>query len=45
MLTSILRTMVKNSVKENFYEKRKKIINILIDFFNSYKNDVKIFFN
>ena len=45
MLTSILRTMVKNSVKENFYEKRKKIINILIDFFISYKNDVKIFFN
>ena len=45
MLTSILRTMVKNSVKENFYEKRKKIINILIDFFIFYKNDVKIFFN
>ena len=45
MLTSILRTMVKNSVKENFYEKRKKIINILIDFFISNKNDVKIFFN
>ena len=45
MLTSILRTMVKNSVKENFYEKRKKIINILIDFFIFYKNNVKIFFN
>ena len=45
MLTSILRTMVKNLVKKNFYEKRKKIINILIDFFISYKNDVKIFFN
>ena len=45
MLTSIFKTLVKNSVKENFYEKRKKIINILIDFFISYKNDVKIFFN
>ena len=45
MLTSIFKALVKNSVKENFYEKRKKIINILIDFFISYKNDVKIFFN
>ena len=43
MLTSILRTMVKNSVKENFYEKRKKIINILTIFFISHKSDVKTF--
>ena len=43
MLTSILRTMVKNSVKENFYEKRKKIINILTVFFIFHKSDAKTF--
>ena len=40
---SALRTLVKNPVKESFYGKRKKIINILTTFFISYKSDVKIF--
>ena len=44
MLTSALRALVKNPVKENFYGKKKKI-NILTVFFIFYKNDVKIFFN
>ena len=36
--------MVNNLFKENFYEKRiKKVINILIVFFISYKSDVKTF--
>ena len=35
--------LVKNLIKENFYEKRKKTINILTVFFISYKSDVKIF--
>ena len=42
ILTSVLRTLVKNSVKESFYRK-KKTINVLITFFISDKNDVKIF--
>ena len=40
---SVLRTLVKNLVKENFYEKRKKLINVLIVFFISYKSDIKTF--
>ena len=43
MLTSALKALVKNSVKENFYGKKK--INILTVFFIFYKNNVKIFFN
>ena len=44
MLTSALRALVKNPVKESFYGKRKKkVINVLIAFFISYKSDVKIF--
>ena len=45
MLTSVLRALVNNLIKENFYEKRKKkkAINILIAFFISYKSDVKNF--
>ena len=43
MLTSVLIILVNNPVKESFYEKRKKIINILIAFFIPHKNDVKIF--
>ena len=35
--------MVNNSFKENFYEKRKKTINVLIAFFISHKSDVKTF--
>ena len=45
LLTSIFKTLVKNLVKKFFYEKIKKIINILIIFFISYKSDVKTFFN
>ena len=33
MLTSALRTLVNNLVKESFYEK-KKIINVLTTFFH-----------
>ena len=44
MLMSALRVLVKNSVKESFYEKRKKkAINILIAFFIFHKSDVKTF--
>ena len=39
---SVLRALVKNPVKKNFYEK-KKTINILTTFFIFHKNDVKIF--
>ena len=45
MLKSVLRTLVKNLIKENFYEKRKKTINVLTAFFISHKSDVKTFFN
>ena len=40
---SVLKTLVKNPVKESFCEKRKKIINILTAFFISHKSDFKIF--
>ena len=44
MLTSALRALVNNPVKESFYGKRKKkTINVLTDFFISHKNDVKTF--
>ena len=44
MLTSALRALVKNSVKESFYGKRKKkTINVLTVFFISHKNGVKTF--
>ena len=42
MLTSALRALVKNPVKESFYRKRKKI-NVLTTFFISHKSDVKTF--
>ena len=41
----LTRVLVNNLFKEKFYEKRKKIINILTVFFISYKSDVKTFFN
>ena len=44
ILTSALRALVKNLVKENFYGKRKKIINVLTAFFISHKSDIKTFF-
>ena len=44
MLTSVLRALVNNLIKESFYEKRKKkAINILIAFFIFHKSDVKNF--
>ena len=43
MLTSALRALVKNLVKESFYGKRKKIINIFTTFFISHKSNVKTF--
>ena len=46
MLMSALKVLVKNSVKESFYEKRKKkAINILTAFFIFLKSNVKTFFN
>ena len=42
MLTSVLRTLIKNPVTESFYGK-KKTINILTAFFIFHKSDVKIF--
>ena len=45
MLTSALRALVKNPVKESFYAKRKKTINVLTTFFILYKSDIKTFFN
>ena len=45
MLTSALRALVKNLVKDSFYRKRKKAINILTVFFISHKIDVKTYFN
>ena len=45
MLTSALRTLIKNPIKESFYGKRKKTVNVLTVFFISHKNNVKIFFN
>ena len=42
MLTSALRALLKNLVKENFYRK-KKTINILTALFIYHKSDVKIF--
>ena len=45
-LTSALRALVKNPIKESFYEKRKKkAINVLTAFFIFHKSDVKIFYN
>ena len=35
--------LVKNLIKESFYGKRKKTINVLIAFFISHKSDVKTF--
>ena len=44
MLTSVLRVLVKNQVKESFYGKKKKI-NVLTAFYISHKSDIKTFFN
>ena len=43
MLTSVLKALVNNPVKKSFYEKKKKFIIVLTNFFISHKNDVKIF--
>ena len=42
---SVIRTLVKNPVKESFYGKKKKNINVLPAFFIFHKSDVKFFFN
>ena len=39
----VLKALVKNSVKENFYGKRKKTTNVLTVFFIFHKSDVKFF--
>ena len=40
---SALRTLVKNTIKESFYgKKKKKAINFLTNFFISYKSDSKL---
>ena len=36
---SALRALVENPIKENFYGKRKKAINVLTAFFISHKSD------
>ena len=41
MLTSALKALVKNLIKESVHEKKK--INVSITFFISHKSDVKIF--
>ena len=45
MLTSVLRALVNNLVKESFYgkikKKKKKAINVLTTFFIPHKSDVK----
>ena len=43
ILTNAFRTLVKNPVKESFYGKKKKTINVLITFLISDKNYVKTF--
>ena len=45
MLTSALKALVNNPVKESFYEekKKKKTINVLTTFFISHKINVKTF--
>ena len=43
MLMSAPRTLIKNPVKESFYGKKKKTINVLTVFFISHKSDVKTF--
>ena len=40
---SALRALVENPIKENFYGKRKKAINVLTAFFISHKSNVKNF--
>ena len=43
MLTSVLRELIKNPVKERFYGKKKKKKEVLIAFFISHQSDVKTF--
>ena len=41
--TNVFKVLINNSFKKNFYEKRKKTINIFMIFFIFHKNNVKIF--
>ena len=44
ILTNVIRALVNNPFKENFYGKRKeKTINVLTAFFISYKSGIKTF--
>ena len=43
MLTNLFGVLVNNPFKESFYEKKKKIINVLTVFFISHKNYVETF--
>ena len=43
ILTNVFKILDKNPVKESFYEKRKKIINVLTVFFISHKSDIRTF--
>ena len=47
MLTNVFRVLVNNSFKENFYgkrnQKKENAIIVLIAFFISHKNGIKIF--
>ena len=44
ILMNVLITLVKNPVKESFYKKIKKTINVLTVFFISHKSGVQIFY-
>ena len=43
MLTNALSALVNNPIKESFYERKKKTINILTVFFIFHKSNVKTF--
>ena len=44
ILTNVIRALINNPFKENFYGKRKeKTINVLTVFFISYKSGIKTF--
>ena len=43
MLTDVSKVIVNNSFKENFYEEKKKTINILRVYYISHKSSIKTF--
>ena len=40
---NVLRVLINNLFKKIFMKKEKKVINVLITFFSSYKSNVKTF--